>query len=69
MPRVVMSKANREWRAKEDARTLAESQVILSDKGRLIQATKAAKQIAAEASKQADAMKKVASKKPSPRKK
>jgi ribosomal protein L17 len=55
-----MSKEDREWQAKADARTLAEAEVIKTTPGRAKMAKKAAQQMATEADKEARAMKKVA---------
>lgn len=55
--------SDRDWRAKDDARTLAEAEVIKQDKDRLIAAQDAAKRMAEEKNEEARAMKKVAGRK------
>ena len=47
------------WKAENDARTLAEADVITKDKNRMEAAQKAAEEMAAEQEKEAEAMKKV----------
>ncbi len=55
-----MSSMDKKFQAESDARMLAEAQVISGDKGRMKAAQGAAKSMAAEATKQAQAMTKVA---------
>ena len=57
----------KKWQRESDARTLSEAEQIKADKGRLKGATQAAKQMAQEAIKQAEAMKRIASKTPPPK--
>jgi len=57
-----MSAEEKKWQAESDARTLAEAEVIGSDKGRLSEAVKAAARLAADAMKRAEAMKKASNK-------
>ena len=54
--------SEREWRAKEDARTLADAKAIMTDKARLKAAAKAAKEIAEYRMEEAKAMRSVAKK-------
>ena len=58
-----MTASDREWQAKDDARTLSAAQEILADKKRLSAAAKAAKALAVEKTAEAKAMQKVAKKK------
>ena len=55
---------DKKWRAESDARTLAESQVIMQDPSRLTAAAKQAQIMAAQQAKEAKAMAKVATKTP-----
>jgi len=55
---------DKEWEAQNDARTIAESQVIVNDKKRYNAAIKAAQKMADEKAKEAKAMKGVARRKP-----
>lgn len=56
-----MNKAQEQkWQAEDDARTMANYQEILSDKGRLGRAIKVAKQQATDLNKRANAMQSVA---------
>ena len=50
----------KEWRAQDDARVLAEAEQIKRDPGRMKSAAVAATKMAAEAKKHADSMSKVA---------
>ena len=59
-----MSVQDKKWQAESDARTLAESRVILSDPGRLKLAAKEAQKIAADKMTEAKAMKSIANKAP-----
>ncbi len=56
-----MSKDEMKWCAQDDARTLAEAEVIKADPERLKRAQAAAKSMADEAEVKADAMEKIAS--------
>lgn len=58
-------KTEAEWQAEDDARTLAQAEVIKQDKARLEKAQSAAEKIAAEERERAKAMAKVAGKKSS----
>lgn len=60
-----LTKQEQEWQAQDDARVLAQANVIQGDNSRLTKASKAADQMAQEATKQAEAMKRVANKKAS----
>lgn len=55
-----LSKQEQQWRAENDARTMAEYQQILSDKNRMNRAIKVARQQAQDLSKRATAMQTVA---------
>ena len=55
-----MSKEEQNWRAEEDARTMAAYQEILGDKARMGRAIKVAKRQAQDLSKRAEAMNNVA---------
>ena len=59
-------KSEKQWRAEDDARTLAEAEAIKIDKSRLLMARKAAKKMATEANVKARAMSKIASSKAMP---
>lgn len=59
-----LSADEKRWRAESDARTLAESNVISTDSARLKAAQAAAKRMAAEQIKQANAIQKVAKTEP-----
>jgi len=61
---VRLTKQERRWQAENDARTLAESKVILDDAARLIAAKRAALNIAKKDQDQVDAMKAVSKTKP-----
>ena len=54
--------SEKDWRAKEDARTLANAKVIMTDKARLKAAANAAKEIAECRMEEAKAMRSVAKK-------
>ena len=54
------SKSDAEWRAENDARILMDAQIILLEKGRLQKAKKAAKRMAEEKAKEAEAIRSVA---------
>jgi hypothetical protein len=56
----VLSKSDRDWRAEEDARTLAEARVIMADPKRHKAAVGAAAEMAEEKMVAAKAMKRVA---------
>lgn len=56
----ISKQQERQWQAEEDARTMARYQEILSDKGRMGRAVKAAKLQAADLSKRAAIMGKAA---------
>jgi hypothetical protein len=58
-----MSAEEKRWRAEEDARTLAEAEMIKKDSARLKSAQQAAAKMAKEAADRAAGMRKVASKK------
>ena len=53
---------DKKWQAESDARTLMDAKVILKDKKRLTAAQSAAKKLASEKIKEADAMNAVAEK-------
>lgn len=55
-----MTRQEREWRASDDARTLADSEVIKADATRLKDAKSAAAKLAAEDQKRASAMNRIA---------
>ena len=55
--------SDKEWEAQNDARTIAETQVITKDKKRYNAAIKAAQKMAAEKTEEAKAMKGVAKRK------
>jgi hypothetical protein len=57
-----MSAEDKAWRARDDARTLADSRVILKDPARLKAAAKEADKMAKDSLDQAKAMKSVARK-------
>jgi hypothetical protein len=59
-----MTAQDRKWQAESDARTLAESQVIMKDPKRLAAAAKEAQVMADKQAKEAKAMAKVAAKAP-----
>lgn len=59
-----MTAQEKQWQAESDARTLAESQVIMKDPKRLAAAAKKAQEIAKKQAQDAKAMEKVASKAP-----
>ncbi len=59
-----MTAQDRKWQAESDARTLAESQVIMTDPKRLAAAAKQAQIMAEKQAKEAKAMAKVATKAP-----
>lgn len=54
------SKTEAQWRAENDAHTMAEYQRIISDRARMNRAIKVAKSQAADLTKRANAMKSVA---------
>jgi hypothetical protein len=62
MPRggATIAEQDRKWRQESDAKTLAEAEVIKSTPSRLSGAKKAAKRIAEEERKQAEAMTRIA---------
>lgn len=62
--KAAMSREEKRWREEEDARVLAEANVIRDDPTRMRGAAKAAERIATEERARADAMTKVAGKKP-----
>ena len=64
-----LSAQERKWRAREDARTLAESELIKSDPVRLREAKREAARIAAEEEQKVNAMKAIISKGEKPKKK
>lgn len=64
-----MTAQDREWQRESDARTLAEAEQIKSDKGRLRGATTEAKKMVKRDEERAKAMKKVAKKAPTNRRK
>lgn len=55
-----LTASDKDWMAENDARTLAEAQVIRGDKNRLNKAVKKAKEMASDKEKEAKAMKRVA---------
>lgn len=59
-PRI--SKEDADWRAEDDARTLAQAEAIKADKKRMSAAAKKARAIAKERAQEAAAMKKIAAK-------
>lgn len=59
-----MVKSDRDWRAEDDARTLSSAHEVMSDHRRHRKAIKAAKGIAQEREKEAQAMHRVANNKP-----
>jgi hypothetical protein len=61
--RAAMNREEKRWREEEDARTLAEANVIREDPGRMRGAARAAERIAKEERARAEAMTKVAGKK------
>jgi membrane protein involved in colicin uptake len=63
LPTRKMSAEEKRWRAEEDARTLAEAEVIKKDSARLKAAQQAAAKMAKEAADRAAGMSKIASKK------
>ena len=58
-----MNKQELDWRAEDDARTMAAYNEIMSDKTRMARAIKVAKNQAKDLEKRANAMKKVANRK------
>lgn len=62
MPVPIESKSEADWRAENDARTLAEAHVILEDDKRLKAAKKAAEKLAKEQANSLAALLKVAGK-------
>ena len=64
MPELTISKQEKRWMAEEDARTIAESEIIKNDRRRLIAAKRAALDLAKQEKEKADAMKAVAKTKP-----
>ena len=60
MKDVAISKEEKKWRVRSDARTLAEAQEIIADKERHADAVKAAQEIIADNMKKFNVMKKVA---------
>ena len=66
---IKMSKQEAQWRAEDDARTMAQYQEILGDKKRMARAIKVAQKQAEDLTKRANAMQSVAKTKPSSRKK
>ena len=60
MATLSMTKQDLKWQAENDARTLADAKVIMTDSKRLSAAKKAAESIADKQMKEAKAMKKVA---------
>lgn len=62
-----LSAQDKRWRAEEDARTLAETRVIVKDAERLTAAREAATRMAAEQTEKAKAMRTVANSKGLPR--
>jgi len=61
-PSIKVSAQDKKWQRESDARTLAEAEIIKSDKKRMNEATKGAKEIAKEKMADAKAMVKIASK-------
>ena len=62
----VMTAEDKKWQAEQDARTLAEAEVIKGDEGRLMAAKGAAKEMADEKKEEAQAMSKIAGGKSGP---
>ena len=60
MVQSTMSKEEKKWQAESDARTLMEAEVVEKTPSRLKAAKKAAKEMAAEKRKEAEAMTKIA---------
>ena len=56
----VLSEDDKKWKAKSDARSLAEAEVISKDPERLKAAVQAAKELAGEQREEADSMESVA---------
>jgi len=63
MAKISMAAEDKRWREESDVRTLAEAEKIKTDKRRFNAAAKRAKVMAADAMKEANAVKKVADKK------
>lgn len=57
-------KTEKEWMAEDDARVMAQYEEIIADSQRKARAVKAAKDMASDLNKRANAMSKVASNKP-----
>ena len=64
MPKTNMTAQDKKWRAEEDARTLAEAEVVKRDTIRMKAATNAAKKMADEQKVRAASLRKVAGMKP-----
>lgn len=61
MAEISLSADEKKWKAESDARTLSEAEIIKKDESRLVAAQEAAKELAKDSKKEAEAMDDVAS--------